>query len=52
MMWRRMNAVPDCAGSKTILLPEEQGGMIINETGIQQYIGSLKKNEKKKETRN
>ena len=50
-MWRRMNKVSDCAGSKTTLLPEEHGGMIINETG-QQYIGSLKKNEKKKDTRN
>ena len=28
-----MNTVSDCAGSKTTLLPEEHGGMIINETG-------------------
>ena len=29
----RMNTVSDCAGSKTTLLPEEHGGLIINETG-------------------
>ena len=32
-MWRRMNTVSDCAVSKTALLPEEHGGMIITETG-------------------
>ena len=48
-----MNTVSDCAGSKTTLLPEEHGGMIINETGTAvDYIGSLKKNEKKKDIRN
>ena len=31
-MWRRMNTVSDCAGSKTTSLPEEHGGMIINGT--------------------
>ena len=51
-MWRRMNTVSDCAGLKTTLLSEEHGGMIINKTGTQQCIGSLKKNEKKKDTRN
>ena len=52
-MWRRMNTVSDCAGSKTTLLPEEHRGMIINETGTVQYIRSFKKkNEKKKDTRN
>ena len=50
--WRRMNTISDCAGLKTTLLPEEHGGMIINETGTQQYIGSLKKNEKKEDTSN
>ena len=50
-MWRRMNTVYDCAGSKTTLLPEEHGGMITNETGTAVH-GSLKKNEKKKDTRN
>ena len=48
-MWRRMNTVSDCAGSKTTLLPEEYGGMIINETGTAVvYIGSLKKMKRKK----
>ena len=49
-MWRRMNTVSDCAGSKTTLLPEEHGGMIY--IFFLKYIGSLKKNEKKKDTRN
>ena len=51
-MWRRMNTVSDCAGLKTTLLPEEHGEMLFNETGTQKYIGSLKTNEKKKDTRN
>ena len=51
-MWRRMNTVSDCAGLKTALLSEEHGGMVINETGTQKYIGSLKKNEMKKDIRN
>ena len=49
-MWRRMNnTVYDCAGSKTTLLPEEYGGMIINETGTA-VRRVLEKNEKKKYT--
>ena len=50
-MWRRMNTVSDCAGSKTTLLPEEHGGMIINETGTA-VDRVLEKNEKKKDIRN
>ena len=46
-MWRRMNTVSDCAGSKTTLLPEEHGGMIISETGTV-HRGLEKTNEKKK----
>ena len=48
-MWRRMNTVSDCAGSKTTLLPEEYGGIINNETGTTAvvYIGSLKKMKRK-----
>ena len=50
-MWRRMNTVSDCAGSKTTSLPEEHGGMIINGTGTAVHR-VLEKNEKKKDTRN
>ena len=39
----------DCAGSKTTLLPEEHGGMIIDETGRVHRVLE-KKNEKKKDT--
>ena len=46
-----MNTVSDCAGSKTTLLPKEHGGMIINENGTAVHR-VLKKNEKKKDTRN
>ena len=48
---QKQNTVSDCAGSKTTLLPGEDRGMIINETGTAVHR-SLKKNEKKKETRN
>ena len=50
-MWRRMNTVSDCAGSKTTLLPEEHGGMIINETGTAVHR-ALEKNKNKKDIRN
>ena len=42
-MWRRMNTVSDCAGLKTTLLPEEHGGMMINETGTAVHIRVLEK---------
>ena len=51
-MWRRMNTVSDCAGLKSTLLPEEHGGMIIDETGTTVHRVLEKTNEKKKDTRN
>ena len=42
------NTVSDCAGSKTTLLPEEHGGMIINEAGTVVYRVLEKKMERKK----
>ena len=50
-MWRRMNTVSDCAGSKTTLLPEEHGGKIINETGTAVHR-VLEKKCKEIDTRN
>ena len=47
-MWRRMNTVSACAGSKTTLLPEEHGGMIINETGTTVHRVLEKKRKIKK----
>ena len=47
-MWQRMNTVSDCAGSKTTLLPEEHGGMIINENGTVHRV--LEKKLKRKKT--
>ena len=47
-MWRRMNTVSDCDGSKTTLLPEEHGGMILNETGTEHRV--LEKKMKRKKT--
>ena len=49
-MWRRMNKVSDCAGSKTTLLPEEHGGMIINETGTAVHRVLEKKEKEKRHT--
>ena len=46
-MWRRMNTVSDCAGSKTTLVPEEHGGMIINETGTVHRVLEEKNGKKK-----
>ena len=47
-MWRRMKTVSDCAGSKTTLLLEEHGGMIINETGtaVHRVLGKQMKRKK------
>ena len=49
-MWRRMNTVSDCAGSKTTLLPEEHGGMIINEIGTAVHRVLEKKRKEKRHT--
>ena len=50
MMWRRMNTISDCTGSKTTLLPEEHEGMIINETGTVHWV--LEKRKEKNNKRN
>ena len=46
-MWRHMNTVSHCAGSKTTLVSEEHGGMIINETGTVHRVFEKKIKRKK-----